>query len=58
VSNAVEGMIHRHRWYWAVAGMGWKARRLTEADVLHPSVRQRIDGTAGSARPYNPKVGP
>jgi hypothetical protein len=38
--------------------MGWKARRLTAADVLHPSVRQRIDGTAGSARPYNPKVGP
>ncbi len=56
-SNAVEGKIHRHRWYWAVAGMGWKARELTPADILHPSVQQRIDGTAGSAKPYRPKVG-
>ena len=34
--------------YWALAGLGWKARSLTAADVLHPSVQQRIDGTAGS----------
>ena len=43
--NAVDGVIHRHRWIWALAG-GWKARALTTADVLHPSVQQRIDGTA------------
>lgn len=56
-SNAVEGRIHRHPWYWALAGMGWKARTLTAADVLHPSVQQRIDGTAGSAHPYRPRIG-
>jgi uncharacterized protein (DUF2235 family) len=57
VSYAVEGTIHRHRWYWFVAGMGWKSRTLTPADVLHPSVRQRIDGTADSANPYRPRIG-
>jgi uncharacterized protein (DUF2235 family) len=56
-SHAIEGAIHRHGWKWFVGGLGWKARRLSEADVLHPSVQQRIDGTAGSAKPYRPKVG-
>jgi len=55
VSHAVEGAIHRHGWLWFLAG-GWRARTLTAADVLHPSVQQRIDGTAGSAEPYQPKV--
>lgn len=54
-SSAVEGIIHRHRWYWALAG-GWGPRRLTAADVLHPSVQQRIDGTAGTANPYRPRI--
>jgi uncharacterized protein (DUF2235 family) len=54
-SNAIEGAIHRHRWLWALAG-GWKTRTLTAADVLHPSVQQRIDGTGGPAKPYRPKV--
>ena len=31
-SNAVDGELHRHQWYWAVIGMGWKARVLTPAD--------------------------
>jgi uncharacterized protein (DUF2235 family) len=56
-SCAVEGTIHRHRWFWFVAGMGWKPRTLTSADVLHPSVRQRIDATAGSSKPYRPRIG-
>lgn len=55
-SYAVDGAIHRHQWFWALAG-GWKARRLTADDVLHPSVRQRIDATAGSAHPYRPRIG-
>jgi uncharacterized protein (DUF2235 family) len=55
--NAVDGEIHRHQWYWAVIGLGWKARVLTPADILHPSVQQRIDGTSGSAKPYRPRVG-
>jgi uncharacterized protein (DUF2235 family) len=56
-SHALEGAIHHHKWFWALTG-GWKARRLTAADVLHPSVQQRIDGTAGSPKPYRPKVVP
>lgn len=54
-THAVEGAIHRHRWFWALAG-GWRTRKLTSADVRHPSVQQRIDGTAGSAAPYTIKV--
>jgi uncharacterized protein (DUF2235 family) len=56
-SYAIEGAIHHHGFPWFVAGLGWRARTLTSADVLHPSVQQRIDGTAGSPDPYNPKVG-
>ena len=56
-SHAVEGAIHRHGWMWFVGGLGWKARRLSEGEVLHTSVQQRIDGTAGAAKPYRPKVG-
>lgn len=56
-SHAVEGAIHRHGWKWFVGGLGWKARTLTKADVLHPSVQQRIDGTAGSRRPYRVRIG-
>jgi uncharacterized protein (DUF2235 family) len=52
VSGAVEGKIHHHGWQWFIAGLGWKARKLTEKDVLHPSVQLRIDGTAGTSKPY------
>lgn len=54
--NAVEGKIHPHKWYWMLAGPGWRARKILPGDQLHPSVQQRIDGTAGGKQPYRPKV--
>ena len=57
-SNAVDGEIHRHESYWAVLGFGLEGTCVpTPAHVLHPSVQQRIDGTAGSAKPDRPQVG-
>jgi hypothetical protein len=54
VSYAVDGEIHRHGWPWMVAGPGWRPRQPRAGDAFHESVRQRIDGTAGSAAPYRP----
>ena len=55
-SYAIEGEIHHHHWWWALAG-GWRTRELAATDERHPSVQQRVDATAGSAHPYQPKVG-
>ncbi|GAA5202271.1 DUF2235 domain-containing protein [Microbacterium jejuense] len=51
-SERAEGRIHRHQWYWAIAGLGWRRRHPARADHLHPSVQHRIDVTAASAAPY------
>ncbi|MBO9522999.1 MAG: DUF2235 domain-containing protein [Nocardioidaceae bacterium] len=54
-SYAIEGKIHRHPWPWVLAGPGWRPRKPRPGDGFHESVQQRIDGTAGTARPYRPK---
>ncbi|MBW9095344.1 DUF2235 domain-containing protein [Microbacterium jejuense] len=51
-AERAEGRIHRHQWYWAIAGLGWRRRHPARADQLHPSVQRRVDATAASARPY------
>ncbi len=56
VSHAVEGRIHPHSRFWRLAG-GRRPRKVRPADALHPSVRQRIEGTAGSDQPYRPDLG-
>lgn len=54
-SYAVEGKIHRHKAIWMLAGPGWRPRKPRPGDAFHESVQQRIDGTAGSAKPYRPE---
>jgi len=54
-AHAVEGKIHYHPWYWALAG-GWRRRHIAATDALHPSVRQRIDGTASGPKPFRPDL--
>jgi len=49
------GKIHRNEWFWALAG-GWRTRPIRPGDLVHPSVRQRMEQTAGSARPYRPAI--
>jgi len=56
-ANAVEGAIHRNGWPWWFAGPGWRPRKIAAGDTLHPSVQQRIDGTAGSKTAYVVKRG-
>lgn len=51
-AERAEGRIHRHRWYWAIAGLGWRRRHPARTDTLHPSVQHRIDATAAGADPY------
>jgi len=51
-AERAEGRIHRHQWYWAIAGLGWRRRHPARTDRLHPSVQHRIDATAASAQPY------
>jgi uncharacterized protein (DUF2235 family) len=49
------GKIHRNEWFWALAG-GWRTRPLRPGDLVHPSVRERMEKTAGDARPYRPAL--
>jgi uncharacterized protein (DUF2235 family) len=49
------GRIHRNGWLWALAG-GWRTRPILPGDLVHPSVRERMEKTAGDARPYRPAV--
>jgi uncharacterized protein (DUF2235 family) len=51
-----EGRIHTNGLGWAVFGMGWRRRSIRSTDEIHPSVRQRVDATRGSAQPYRPKI--
>ncbi|MFD4959720.1 DUF2235 domain-containing protein [Microbacterium sp. NPDC058389] len=51
-AERAEGRIHRHKWYWAIAGLGWRRRHPARTDRMHPSVQHRIDATAASAQPY------
>lgn len=54
-SDAVEGWIHSHSRFWWVAGLP-RARNVRTTDARHPSVDQRIEGTAGSKSPYRPDL--
>jgi uncharacterized protein (DUF2235 family) len=49
------GVIHRNGGAWALAG-GWNTRTVQPGDAVDPSVRHRVDATAGSKHPYNPKL--
>jgi uncharacterized protein (DUF2235 family) len=50
------GQIHANPWGWAIIGAGWHRRQIRPGDELHPSVRHRIDATAGTTRPYRPRL--
>lgn len=49
------GVLHSNPRVWMLAG-GWRGRRVLPGDHIHPSVRQRIDATAGTATPYRPRL--
>jgi len=51
------GRIHTNSPWWAVVGFGWHRRIIRPGDHVHPSVHQRIEGTADGPRPYRPKIG-
>ena len=50
------GQIHKNGLGWAVAGAGWHRRQIVPGDEIHPSVRDRIDATAGARKPYRPRL--
>ena len=54
-SHAIEGRVHPHsRWWWLAGGR--RIRKIEHTDARHPSVDQRIEGTAGSDEPYRPDL--
>lgn len=50
------GKIHHNGPLWFLAGLGWHRRPIEPGDEVHPSVRRRVELTAGTARPYDPKL--
>ncbi len=50
------GQIHTNRFGWAILGAGWHRREIRPGDEIHPSVHDRIAGTAGTAKPYRPAL--
>lgn len=48
------GQIHPNGFGWAIIGAGWYHRVIRPGDEIHPSVRHRIEATAGTAEPYRP----
>jgi uncharacterized protein (DUF2235 family) len=53
--ESAEGRIHESGKVWSLLG-GWKPRQVLPGDLVHPSVRRRIEATAGTATPYRPKL--
>ncbi|OCB55644.1 hypothetical protein A5722_16990 [Mycobacterium vulneris] len=49
------GRIHQSRPAWLLAG-GWRVRPIPPGDLVHPSVRYRIEHTADSDNPYRPPL--
>ena len=49
------GTLHTNGGPWVLLG-GWKPRVVQPGDLVHPSVRHRIEATAGTATPYRPKL--
>ena len=49
------GTLHTNGGPWVLLG-GWKPRVVEPGDLVHPSVRHRIEATAGTAAPYRPKL--
>jgi len=50
------GRIHHNSMGWFVIGFGWHHRQILPTDHVHPSVRRRVELTAGTAQPYTPKI--
>jgi uncharacterized protein (DUF2235 family) len=48
------GVIRPNSRWWQLAG-GWRRRPIRPDDVLHPSVRYRVEATKDSVKPYQPK---
>lgn len=48
------GRIHTNGGPWRL--LGWKGREIAATDDIDPSVRYRIDATAGDAHPYRPRL--
>ena len=49
------GTLHTNGGPWLLLG-GWKQRVVEPGDLVHPSVRHRIEATAGTEAPYRPKL--
>jgi hypothetical protein len=54
-ADLATGRIHHNGGSWRLLG-GWRDRPIGANDSWHPSVQHRIDGTAGTASPYRPKL--
>jgi hypothetical protein len=50
------GQIHANGFGWAIIGVGWHQREIRPGDEIHPGVRDRIAATAGTAKPYRPRL--
>jgi uncharacterized protein (DUF2235 family) len=48
--------LHSNEWYWWFAGLRWHHRKIEPGDEVHPSVLQRVDRTAHTPHPYQPKL--
>lgn len=53
----VQGVVHPNASVWALAG-GWRDRPVLPGDLVHPSVRARVDAMAHTAKPYRPRLPP
>lgn len=51
-SDLAAGRIHRHGWWWAIIGLGWRRRHPATDDTIDPSVDERIRATAAGTEPY------
>lgn len=49
------GVIHPNEKAWWLLG-GWRTRPVRPTDSVHPSVRYRIEHTAGGDNPYGPAL--
>jgi uncharacterized protein (DUF2235 family) len=48
------GVIHPNQMAWWLAG-GWRQRPIRVNDLIHPSVRYRIEATKNNRKPYRPR---
>lgn len=53
--HAVDGHLHPNSRWWVLTGPG-RRREVRPNDELHPSVRQRVEATEGSRKPYRPDL--